>query len=134
MVAYLASPFWLACAHVTTRLDELEAQWRKVATAHEGEGVFKVRYNPTECDVPPNEVQIDGRWYRVKLLPDRPVGVAAALNARLARQLAKGDVLSVSWVRGRLSGEVREAENLSLYLEMEVLQECSPTACKKSKK
>ena len=119
----------VSCAASPTRHDELVAKLGELARKHQRDSVFLVRHNPTRCDVPPNEVLLGDRWVRVKLLPDRPVGLVAAINSRLAKKFKEGQVGAVARVKGVLSRDVQEAENMSLFLELEVEADCSAADC-----
>ena len=122
----------LACGSAPTRHDLLVAKLRDLAVRHQRDPVFVVRYNPARCDVPPNEVLLGDVWVRVKLLPDRPVGLVAAINSGLAKRLKEGQTDAVARVRGTLSRDVQEAQNLSLYLELEVEADCTSARCSDS--
>lgn len=126
--------FVLGCAGSTTQQALVKEKWKELLRAHSRDSIFVVRYNPANCDVPENEVLLDGRWYRVRLLPDRPVGVVATLNEKLRKRALQGQPGVEVQVLGRLADDVREAPNLALYLELEVEQECVTEKCPGARK
>jgi len=106
--------------------DRLEA----VALAHAEDTVFKARYNPAHCDVPPFEVNLDGVWYRVFVEPDDPdEGPAVLAREQLKRSASLGDNTAVLLLSGELYTGLREASTRAQYMVLEIFEICPASGC-----
>lgn len=93
----------------------LDGAW--TASERVDELVVRARQNPCQCDAPPDEIYIHGRWTRVYLKGDEALLASLQETQSSAEERVR---IETVLVRGGLSGEVRPSERGLRYPVFEV--------------
>lgn len=98
-----------------TILSGIEGAWKKSESVDEW--VVRARQNPGQCDAPPDEIYIHGRWTRVYLQGEEALLGSLKKTQSIAAERVR---IETVLVRGGLSGEMRPSERGIVYPVFEV--------------